>query len=232
MSSAYGDTFLTAIIDHEPNYSVTMVFTRDVPADEVRSKIPADLRSVLKVKRSRYSAAEIRDRQKAIAAALLAQGLVGSISYDYRNDKFDVGVGAEGGPGELMGKLPADLRSDVVPHREYPSNFQTGVQTGDAIYGDWIYYDANKRAVCTWGFPVRTTTDNRQSILTAAHCPTGTSYTFYSTPAPSGHYVTMPAPSVDRRLNSGNRSYDFRVIPTTTLGSGPYVWYFNPIRSS
>jgi hypothetical protein len=184
--------FVASIIDHAPAYSVTVVFGRDLAMAEVQSQVPASVLPYLKIKRSRYTGDQISARRQAIANSLASQNLTGSITYDFRTDKFMVAIGAEESDANLLQRIPAELRSDVLVRKGYPSTFQTNVRPGDAIYGGWVLYDLNYRAQCTWGFPVQTTTDSRQSILTGAHCPGGQTLVDYT-----DHWVTMPPPGIN-----------------------------------
>jgi hypothetical protein len=71
---------------------------------------------------------------------------------------------------------------------------------------------------------VKTTSDNRQAILTAAHCPGPQSKVRYES---DNHYVTMPVPVLNETNTSNGRTYDYRVYHSSGLTSGPYVWGWN-----
>ncbi|HEX6662014.1 MAG TPA: hypothetical protein VF067_09125 [Sphingomicrobium sp.] len=179
----------------------------------------------MRTKRSRYTGPEILERQRKITAAIASQALTGAVAYDFRTDKFDVTIGADEAPGSLMNRIPVDLRSDVRVKKGAPASIQTGVQAGDSLYGGWIVSDATNLDVCTWGFPVRLTTSQLQAILTAGHCPDSTKVR-YEQGGVVTHYVTMPPPSENEYRNT-DRSYDFKIIETRGLTSGPWAWYWN-----
>src|SRR3954454_7723386 len=86
----FADAFLASIIDHQPTFQVTFVFSRDVAAEDVRRAIASQFQPIFKVKRSRYSRAEIQAREGRIVEALVAAKIPGSVGYDYRTDKFEV----------------------------------------------------------------------------------------------------------------------------------------------
>lgn len=218
----YPNELIATIIDHTPVYRVTYVFSREVPASEIQSWVPSSIRRYLHTKRSRYTGEQIQERQRLIAAALTARDIPNSIAYDFRNDKFIVSGGTD--EGGLMQAIPPELRSDVIVRTGYPSLFQTGIQPGDAIWGSWVLHDMNNLAACTYGFPVKTTSDNRQGILTAAHCPGPQAKVRY---ASDNHYVTVPVPILNETGTSNGRTYDYRVYHTTGLTSGPYVFGWN-----
>lgn len=224
----YADAFLGSIIDHEPTFQITFVFSRDVATDEVRRAIPSQLQSIFKVKRSRFSAAEIRDREERIIQALVAAKLAGSIGYDYRTDKFEVTAEAEGG-NKLMNTLPPELRSDVrfAPGGR-PTRIQSGMQPGDAIYGGWMVHQitgTSATATCTYGFVVKTP-EAQNGILTSSsdHC-SGSLGIHYD----DGHNVILSPPSITKNIynTGGSRSYDYQVLNTGALTTGPYAWFWN-----
>lgn len=229
LQERFPEAFLASIIDHTPVYQVTFVFSREVAAEEVRRVIPADLQSVFKVKRSRYSAAEIRNRENEVVQALLAAKIAGTFGYDYRTDKIEVTSSEESGQKLLASLLP-QLRSDVhfVPGGE-PALFQGGARAGDSIYGGWMMHQftsSGATAICTYGFAVRSS-EAQNGIVTSSsgHC-TGQVGIHYD----DGHEVTLPTPpAVDKNIynTNGARSYDYRVFNTGTLTTGPYAWFWN-----
>lgn len=222
LSSAFPNELLATIIDHTPTYRVTIVFSRDVPASEIQGRVPASLRRYLHTKRSRYTGEQIQERQTLIAEALTSLKLPNSIAYDFRTDKFIVSGGSD--EGTLLQAIPVALRSDVIVRTGYPSLHQTGIRTGDSVYGSWIVHDMNNSAECTYGFAVKMTTDSRQGILTAAHCPGPQAKIRYEA---DGHFVTLPTPVLNESTTSNGRTYDYRVYHTTGITSGPWVWGWN-----
>jgi hypothetical protein len=229
LQKRYSEAFLASIIDHTPVFQVTFVLSRDIAPDEVGRAIPADLQSVFKVKKSRYSARKIRTRENQIVQALVAAKIAGSVGYDYRTDKFEVTSTEEGGQ-KLLASLQPDLRSDVHFVRGgIPTPIQSGAMAGDSIYGGWMVHQftsAGATAICTYGFAVKTP-DAQNGIVTAStgHCagPIGIHYD-------DGHDVTLPTPpAIDKRIlnTGGSRCYDYSVYYTGTLTTGPYVWFWN-----
>ena len=59
LREAYGDDLVGLFIDHEPNYRVTYVFSREVAAGEVQQQIDGALRPHAAVRRSRFGTREI-----------------------------------------------------------------------------------------------------------------------------------------------------------------------------
>lgn len=227
MEAQFGDHLLATIIDHSPNFQVTFVFSRDVPADEVRDLVSADLRPVVKVKRSRYTREQIASRQRRIVDALVDAKLGGSVGYDYRTEKFEVTIPEET-EQKLLQALPPDLRSEVRTVRGgVPARLQSGAVAGDSIYGGWMLHlqdVGGAHAECTYGFPVRTH-EGQPGITASAveHC-SGPAGIYYD----DGHFVTLPAPVVNRYVfNNSGRSYDYRILNTGTLNHGPYTWFWN-----
>lgn len=157
LQARYKDDFLASIIDHTPVFQATFVFSRDVPADEVRQFLPESLRSAFKIKRSRYTAEQIRTRREQVLVAMRSHKVPASVGYDHRTDKFELTT-EEARGRTLMGSLPPDLRDEVrfVPGG-VPKTFQTGARAGDSIYGGWRLYQLSGgggQQICTFGFTV------------------------------------------------------------------------------
>lgn len=234
LQEQFSDAFLASIIDHKPVYQVTFVFSRDVAADDVRRAIPADLQSVFKVKRSRYSATEIHSRESQVVQALVTAQIAGTVGYDYRTDKFEVTSSEEGGQ-KLLASLPPELRSDIrfVPGGQ-PALIQSGARAGDSIYGGWMVHQLTSTgatAICTYGFVVKTP-EAQNGIVTSStdHCK-GQLGIHYD----DGHDVTLPTPPrITKHIynTSGLRSYDYSVFNTGTLTTGPFVWFWNERKGS
>ena len=222
LAAKHGGSYLGAVIDHQPAYGVLLVFDRDVTQAELNEDIPPSLRPYVKLKRSRYTATEIEQRQRELVAAL--GSIPFSISYDYRTDKFELRADRQ----DALEKIPASLRSDVIFHvGGAPVAAQTGVQPGDEVYGGWIMYDQNNADICTMGYSVRLS-DSSQALLSAStgHC--GRTATKVNT---NNHFVTLPvAVDDDGRNSTGDRSYDMSVMRTTGITSGPWAWYWNNLR--
>jgi hypothetical protein len=225
----FEDSFLGSIIDHQPAFQVTFVFSRDVAADEVRRAIPTGLQAAFKVKRSRYSAAEIRAREAKVVDALVAAKIAGSVGYDYRTDKFEVTAEQEGGQ-RLMTALPAELRPDVrFVAGGRPTRVQSGMRTGDAIYGGWMVHQMTSggaTAICTYGFMVKTPEAQNGVLTSSADNCSGSLGIHYD----DGHNVVLPTPpSITKNIynTGGSRSYDYQVLNTGSLTTAPYTWFWN-----
>lgn len=212
------------------------MFSRDVPADEVRQLVPETLRSAFKIKRSRYTAEQIRTRREQVLAAMRSLKIPASVGYDHRTDKFELTTDEERGR-TLMNSLPADLRDEVrfVPGG-VPKRFQAGARAGDSIYGGWRLYQLSGGGgsqICTFGFTVLLP-DNTAGITASAaeHCQ-GTVGIIYD----DSHQVTLPTPPFENHYVYNNtfgvgRSYDYRVFRSGTLTSGPYAWFWNNLSGS
>lgn len=235
LAQQYGEAFLGAVIDHQPNYSVTFVFANDVPAAQIQALISPALRSVVRTKRSRYSGKEIAERRQKLVEALKAVNLGGSVGYDFRTDKFEVTAESDG--GSLLNALPPELRSDVrFVSGGTPKRFQAGARTGDAIYGGWRLMQLTSGGgtqICTFNFPV-VLSDNSNGIAasSAEHCQ-GQIGVIYD----DGHTAALPTPPVVNQYVYNNsfgvgRSYDYRVMRAGTLLSGPYVWFWNNLSGN
>jgi hypothetical protein len=224
----FADAYLASIIDHQPTFQVTFVFSRDVAAEDVRRAIPSQLQPIFKVKRSRYSRAEIQAREGRIVEALVAAKIPGSVGYDYRTDKFEVTAEQEGG-NKLINALPPELRSDVrfVPGGR-PTRIQSGMIAGDSVYGGWMVHSitgTSATAICSYGFVVKTP-QAQNGILTSSsdHC-SGTLGIHYD----DGHNVTLSPPEITKNIynTGGSRSYDYQVLNAGALATGPYTWFWN-----
>lgn len=236
LQARYKDEFLASIIDHTPVFQATFVFSRDVPTDEVRQLLPDSLRSAFKMKRSRYTAEQIRTRREQVLEAMRTLRIPASVGYDHRTDKFELTTEQERG-NRLMASLPAELRNEVrfVPGG-VPKSFQSGARAGDALYGGWRLHQLSGgggQQICTFGFTVLLPGDAPGITASAAeHCQ-GTVGIIYD----DSHQVTMPTPPFENHYVYNNtfgvgRSYDFRVFRSGTLTSGPYAWFWNNLSGS
>lgn len=221
----YGDALIGAFIDHEPNYRITFVFSRDVAVADLQRLLPPEIRRYAAVKRSKYDNAAIERLTNQIVDALTEVGVAGSAGYDFRTDKIRVVTDEERGR-RLMAALPVELRSEVrlVPGG-IPSMIQTGARTGDTFSGGWHYFSApgTGSPTCTYAFPVRMS-DSKEAMLTAAHCSGSAAYRYGD-----GHTITFPTPPYDERYvyNTSSRGYDFKIIRAGTIRVNPYVYFWN-----
>lgn len=221
LAQRHSGDFIGSFIEHRPAYRVTLVFSSDIQLPALQIEAPAELRPALRIRRSKYSVAQIHETKTEIHQILAPLGQPYTLSYDFRTDKFVVSVEDES--RRISPNLfPAVLRADVLIRRVgRPELMQTGVQPGDEVYGGWTVYNQDNNASCTFGFVVRDSS-GRQGITTAAHCPPTTKILYAD-----NRLVTLPAPFANETGTTSGRSYDFRAHHTAGITSGPWVWYWN-----
>jgi hypothetical protein len=216
----YSGHFIGSFVDHAPQFRHTIVLDTDVPASEVARLAPPSLRSVVQVKRSRLSVADVAAHRTAIAQAVATAVKSFSLSYNIRSDKFDLSVPEDADQQKIVQAIPAQYKDEVSLKRGGTFRLmQSGVQAGDALYGGWMWYDETYAPRCTFGFVVRSSSA-QNGVTTAHHCLTGQT----NVSEQSTHWVTMGAPFADDYRSGAQRAYDFRAHYTGSLTTGPWVW--------
>lgn len=142
LAQRHSGDFIGSFIEHRPAYRVTLVFSSDIQLPALQIEAPAELRPALRIRRSKYSVAQIHETKTEIHQILAPLGQPYTLSYDFRTDKFVVSVEDES--RRISPNLfPAVLRADVLIRRVgRPELMQTGVQPGDwnNRQGTYQYY--------------------------------------------------------------------------------------------
>ena len=228
--SRLGENLIASIIDHQPNFRLTLVVDNDLTVQDVRSGFSPQVQRFIAVRKSKYAGPQIQARQREILDLFIAQDVEAVVSYNYRTDKFDVRVDTERAIPDLLALIPAALRSDVKLERGGVGLLQTGYRAGDGVWGGWAL-ENNARNVCTAGYVLENTTERTRHISTAGHCPSPLSvYT-------NQHVVTFGTPRIDKNpvpadTTSNGRTYDYRIYATGQLDTGPWVWYLNNVTGT
>lgn len=234
LAEQYPDAFLGLEIQHQP-YKVILSMASDQFDAQVRQAIPANLRSVLQIRRSRFQVGEPEALRSELVEAL--SGLEYSLSFDYTRDRFVI-TAPESRQADIRARVPARTNALVeIRTGEAPSTFQTNATSADYISAGWLHYsNAGPNYYCTFAFMGRDQTGT-QSLLTAEHCQTSVSERRRNNQSANNKIITFALPTSDRYYRYGydsgiRRSYDFRLIPAPTVGSGPWVWFTNPRTNS
>jgi hypothetical protein len=217
------NAFAGVWVEHEPAFKVVVAFAGNDERQGFASKVSPKLQRYLQLRKVRKSLAASEEELATLASALRAGGVDFTAAFEPTSQKYVVTVENDAGGSRLQGLVPPALR-DLVQVRKGPvaHNAQSGVQTGDAVYGGWEALNASGYYECTFAFAGRNS-NGRDSILTAAHCPT---------PNPriqeSDHLVTLPTAFESR----WEGDYDFRAHEVVGLSTGYWVYFMNnkPVR--
>lgn len=211
-------------MEHTPTFKVVVSFADQQDRSAIRDQVSPALRRYIVIIPVRRSVAKIRTDQEAILSALMSAATDIGIAHDPRTEKFVVEVADMSRSDELRALIPPGLRDDVMIRRGLPmKDTQSGVQSGDAIYGGWDFYDSAGNHNCTFAFVTRSH-EGKDAILTASnnHCSATTPYVGQTT-----HWVILPAAYHSRSTTASGMTYDFRAHVITGLVNGPYVWFEN-----
>jgi hypothetical protein len=161
----FRDNFLQSILNYGRSFSITLVFDRDVSLADVQKALPSDLRTVVRVKRSRLGRQEITETKKKILAQLAPHFEGVGTSFDYESDRFRIYIADDADEQNAITRLDPSLRSFVTFKRGAARSLAgTGSEADDpthpadktAIWGGWpIWIDTSPR--CTAGFIARDT---------------------------------------------------------------------------
>jgi hypothetical protein len=217
------DAFAGVWVEHEPAFKVLVAFAGNDDRAAFASKVSPKLRRHLQLRKMRKSLAGSEEELATLFAALRAGGVDFTAAFEPTSQKYVVTVENDAGSGRLQGLVPSALR-DLVQIRKGPvaHDVQSGVQTGDAVYGAWDALNASGYYECTFAFAGRNS-NGRDSILTSAHCST-----LNPRIQETGHLVTLPA-AFDSRLEG---DYDFRAHEVVGMSTGYWVYFVNskPVR--
>ena len=167
LAKLFPDAFLGLEIQHQPP-KVILSMASDQFDAQVRQAIPATLRSVLQIRRSRFEVGEPEALRSELVEAL--RGLEYSLSFDYTRDRFII-TAPEARQDVVRARIPARTNALVeIRTGEAPSTFQTNATSADYVSAGWLHYsNAGPNYYCTFAFMGRDQTGT-QSLLTAEHC--------------------------------------------------------------
>lgn len=232
LAEKYGDSFLGVDIQNQPVYQVTASVAPGADRDQILAEVPASLRSVFKVRVSKFTRRQSEDTLRRLTETY--KSIRSSIWFDYSRDRFIVQLPEES-LEEARKALPADLQPDTDLRKGQPSTpVQSNATSADWIYGGWNHYrvdSAGNRLHCTFAFSAR---DSRGQPVaaTAGHCPS----TRHNDQQQSGRVLTFAAPGVnydkDTYSSVTGRSYDFKLIPIPVVSTVPEVYFFNNVGGS
>lgn len=229
LAEANPDSFGGIWVEHEPTYKIIVAFNDSSDRTALRQSVSPTLRRYLQILPVRRSLKSIRDDQAIILSALASAGVEMTISYEPKSQKFQLDVADPAQGDRLRDLVPPSLRADVQVRRGLSTReVQSGVQSGDALYGGWGYYDSAGNPNCTFAFVTRSH-EGKDAILTASnnHCSVTTPYVGQTT-----HWVVLPAAYYSQSNTASGITYDFRAHVITGLVNGPYVYFTNnqPVR--
>lgn len=230
LAEKYPTAFLGLEIQHEPQYRIVISMGSDEFDAAIRQKIPAELRSFVQLRKSRFMRSEVESARQQIISALA--GMRYSLAFDYTRDRFVI-TASEDVQGEIRAKIPAVLRA-FTEYRigDVASPAQSNASSSDSLYAGWSHYGSGGTAdYCTFAFTARDSAGT-QSLLTAEHCQDTVSEVRRNEEN-SGKVITFAQQSSTsyRRYSydsSLRRTYDFRLIPAPVVTSGAWLWFINP----
>lgn len=233
LSEKYADAFLGLEIQHEPQYRVVISMGSDEFDAAVRQDIPASLRSVVQIRKSRFTLAEAASARQTIIDALGRSDF--ALAFDYTRDRYVI-TAPQDTHQALRQKIPANLRA-FVEFRDgtVAAPSQSGATSANGLYAGWSHYGSGGADdYCTFAFTARDSSGT-QSLLTAEHCQNTVSETRRNNEG-SNVITFAQQPSSSYRQYTYNsslrRTYDFRLIPAPVVTSGPWLWFTNPRTAS
>lgn len=224
LASEDPDSFGGVWVEHSPTFKIIVAFADAKDRSALRDQVSPGLRRYLIIKNVPKGLKQARTDQEAILAALAPLRLPLQLGFDPRSQKFEIEVSDPARANEIRSAIPAALRGDVLIRKGLPvRNIQSGVQSGDALYGGWDYYDAAGNHNCTFAF-VTKSHEAQDAILTASnnHCSVATPYVGETT-----HWVVLPQAYYSQSNTASGMTYDFRAHVISGLTNGPYVWFVN-----
>ena len=235
IAEAYPDNFVATLIDRTPAYKLTLVFDKDVDANEVKRLVSPGLQQEIQVKRSRRNAAEILSIQQTVIDKLAASDIPAFVAYDFRTDKVEVGIDDKVDQAKVLDLIEPSLRSDVKIVRKRVSlslsDTPNGYTANNVVWGGWPLHDASGRMVCTDGFVIVPVSGTASwGLSTAAHCANSLSLKYDRT---DGSLSALTAPSIEKYVaTASGRSYDYQVHPISPRSSDGYIWIDSNVSES
>lgn len=226
LADAFGDHFLASIVDYGPNFTITLVFDRQVDISAVQKAVGPDLRRHVRVKRSRLTYEAILETQSQILDALSSRADSVFAGYDYRTDRFSVGVPDGTSIGELRQLFDQSLQQyldfEIKNVSLLAADTPRGYSGNSVVWGGWPLHDAYGRAVCTAGFILYDLSSPYRSVSTAGHCDESlrTRYDFTDS-----SMRVLNAPYLDKEGQySYGKTYDYQLHELRALSASGYVW--------
>lgn len=235
LAEKYPEAFLGLEIQHEPVYQVILSMASDQFDSQIRKEIPSKLRSLVKIRKSRFDVSEVESTRKAIIIAL--EGLSYEISFDYSRDRFTI-TAEEGLLSQLKSRIKGNLNALIdfkVGQVARPA--QSNASPSDTTTAGWLHYgNRGPEFSCTFAFTARDSS-GRQSLLTAQHCQDKEGINEVRKNNQNGKVITFALPTSSAYYKYGydrgfGRTYDFRLLPAETVSSGPWLWFSNPRTNS
>ena len=225
-AQAEDDSFAGVWVEQQPAFRIIVAFADQEDRQQFLQSLDPALRRYVQLRHVRAKAETERAELEEIFGALRGKGEDFTVSFNPKNQKYEVLVGEQANSQSVLSMVPPRLRSLVVVNRgPVPVDVQSNVSPGDRVHAGWDALTAEGYYACTFGF-AGVNVNNRPAISTAGHCLAQQPKVTKSTDP--GAYVTLPAPFAERQQDT----YDFQLHEAVGLDPGYWVWFQNskPVR--
>lgn len=233
LAEQFRDAYLMTIYNYGQPFSIDIIFSRDVTANELQQAVPSNLRQHVKVGRSRFTQEQIMSGKDELLAAMKAEFSSVGASFDFKRDRFKIMLPEGTDMAVARGLVPSQLRTMVDLRNEDPGTTGAGYNTNaddpthsgkGSIWGGWPVRIGTRQAVCSSSFIVQNTETNFQSLLTAGHCGASRLSIMWSD-------LTLRELTEPLYMRHGG-DYDFQTRWPGSLTTDGYLWIDRDVAGS